>query len=103
MIIQRLPVRELTRETVVALDGLGGKVVRAIQCHQELIPEDPDTLSKVVLFKALKDLNKDGVEMARGDRIEEGADVMVAGNLRDAKQGVGVIAALVFLEPALVL
>ena len=56
----------------------------------------------MVLFKALKDLNKDGVEMARGDRIEEGADVIVAGNLRDAKQGVGVIAPLVCLEPALV-
>ena len=57
----------------------------------------------MVLFKALKDLKKDGVEMARGDRIEESADVIVAGNLRDAKQGVGVIAGLVFLEPALVL
>ena len=93
----------MTRETVGALDGLGGKVGRAIQCHQELIPEDPETLSKVVVFKALKDLKKDGVAMARGDGIEEGADVIVAGNLRDAKQGVGVIAGLVFLEPALVL
>ena len=102
VIIQRVPVRELTRETVVALDGVGGKVGRAIQCHQELIPEDPETLSKVVLCKALKDLKKDGVEMARGDRIEESADVIGAGNLRDAKQGVGVMAGLVFLEPALV-
>jgi hypothetical protein len=41
--------------------------------------------------------------MARDDRIEEGAEVMVAGNLRDATQGVGVIAGLMFLEPALVL
>ena len=41
--------------------------------------------------------------MARGDRIEEGTDVIVTGNLRDAKQGVGVIAALVGLELTLIL
>ena len=41
--------------------------------------------------------------MAWGDRIEEGTDVIVTGNLRDAKQGVGVIAALVGLELTLVL
>ena len=103
VIRQCVPVRERTRETVGALEGLGCKGVRAIQCHQELIPEDPETLSKVVLFEARKDLKKDGVEMTRGDRIEEGAEVMVTGNLRDAKQGVGVIAGLVCLEPALVL
>ena len=57
----------------------------------------------MVLFKALKDLKKDRVEMTRGDRIEEGTEVMVTGHRRDAKQGVGVIAALVCLEPALVL
>ena len=73
---------------------LGGKVGRAIQGHQELIPEDPETVEQVVLVQARKDLKKDGVEMAWGDRIEEGADVIVTGNLRDAKQGVGVIAAL---------
>ena len=74
-------------------------MVRAIQGHQELLPEAPDTVEQVVLFKALKDLNKDRGAMARSDRIEEGADVMVAGALRDAKQG----AALVVLEPALIL
>ena len=44
MVIQRLAVGELTRETVGALDGVGGKVGRAIQGYQELIPEDPKTL-----------------------------------------------------------
>jgi hypothetical protein len=29
--------------------------------------------------------------MARGNRIEEGADLVVTGNLLDAKQGLGVI------------
>jgi hypothetical protein len=75
VIIQRVPVRELTRETVGALDGLGGKVGRTIQCHQELIPEDPETVEQVMLGKALKDGTKDGVEMAWSDRSEEGADV----------------------------
>ena len=87
----------------MAPDGLGGKGVRAIQCHQELISQAPKTLSKVVRFKALKDLNKDRGARVRGDRIEEGAEVIVAGNLRDAKQSMGVIAGLVVLEPALVL
>lgn len=98
-----MTVRELTRETVLALEGLGGKVGCAIQCHQELLPADPDTVEQVVLGKARTDLHTDGGDMARGDRIEEGAEVMVAGALRDAKQGVGVIAALVCLAPALVL
>ncbi len=100
---QRVPVRELTRETVGALEGLGGQGGRAIECHQALIPEDPETLAQVRLGKALNDCNKDGVARARGDRIEEGTEVMIAGNRRDAHQRVGVIAPLVFLEPALVL
>src|SRR5712691_1875493 len=94
VIIQRVPVRELTRETVGALDGLGGKVGRTIQCHQELIPEDSETVEQVMLGKTLKDGNKDGVEMAWGDRIEEGADVIITGDLRDTTQRVGVMAAL---------
>ena len=101
VIIQRVPVGELTRETVGALDGVGGKVGRTIQCDQELIPEDPETVEQMVLCKARKDLKKDGVTMARGDRIEEGADVIIAGNLRDATQRVGVLAPLVFVEPTL--
>ena len=46
-------------------------MVRAIQGHQELLPEAPDTVEQVMLFKALKDLNKDRGAMARSDRIEE--------------------------------
>ena len=103
VIIQRVTGRELTRETVVTMEGLGGKVVRAIQGHQERPPEGPETVEQVVLSKTRKDLNKDRVKMARGDRIEEGADVIVAGDLSDAKQSAGVIAALVCLEPALIL
>lgn len=102
-IIPRVTGRELRRETVVTMDGVGGKGVRAIQGHQELPPAGPETVAQGVLSKTRKALNKDRVEMARGDRIEEGADVIGAGDLRDAKQGAGVIAALVCLEPALIL
>ena len=85
------------------MDRLGREVGRAIKGHQQLIPKDPETLAQVVLVEALKDLEKDGVEMTRGNRIEEGADLVVTGNLLDAKQGLGVIASLAGLEPALVL
>lgn len=103
MIIQRVPVGEPTRQTVVAMDRLGREVGRAIKGNQKLIPKDPETVAQVVVFQALKDLKKDRVEMARGNRIEEGADLVVTGNLLDAKQGLGVIASLTGLELALVL
>jgi hypothetical protein len=71
------------------MDGLGGEVGRAIKGHQKLIPKDPETVEQVVLVKAFKDLEKNGVEMVWGNRIEEGADLVVTGNLLDAKQGLG--------------
>jgi hypothetical protein len=40
--------------------------------------------------------------MTWGNRIEEGADLVVTGNLLDAKHGLGVMASLAGLEPALV-
>jgi len=85
------------------MERLGGKVGGAIKGHQELIPEDPETVKLVMLREVREDLNKDGVKMAWGDGIKEGTDVIVAGNLGDTKQGVGVIASLGFLEPPLVL
>ena len=56
-----------------------------------------------VLFKALKDLNKHEIEVARCNRIEQRADLIVTGNLSHAHQGVGVIVAFGALQPALVL
>jgi hypothetical protein len=94
VIIQGVPVRELTGETVRALDGLGGKVGCPIQGHQELIPEDTETVEQVGGGKVLKDLNKGGIEKARGNGIEERANLIVTGNLAHPKQGLGVIAPL---------
>ncbi len=85
------------------MDRLGRAGGRAIQGHQKLIPKDAETVEQVVLFQALKDRENDGIAMARGNRIEEGADLVVTGNLLDAEQGLGVIAALAGLESALVL
>src|SRR5712691_3930389 len=80
-----------------------GTIGRAIKGHQKLIPKDSETVEQVVLFQALKDRENDGIAMARGNRIEEGADLVVTGNLLDAEQGLGVIASLAGLESALVL
>jgi hypothetical protein len=85
------------------MDRLGGKIGRALKGHQQLIPQNPETVEQVVLFQTLKDLKKDGLAMARGNGSEEGADLVVTGDLLDATQGLGVIASLAGLEPALIL
>jgi hypothetical protein len=103
VIIPRVPVGEPTRQTVGAMDCLGSEGGRAIKGNQKLLPKDPETVAQVVVFQALKDLEKDRVERARGNRIEEGADLVVTGHLLDAKQGLGVMASLTGLELALVL
>jgi hypothetical protein len=56
-----------------------------------------------VLFQALKNLHKHCLKMARRDRIEQCADLIVTGNLLHASQGLDVIVPLAVLQPALVL
>ena len=56
-----------------------------------------------MLFQALHDLNNDRIPCARGDRIEQRADLIVTGNLFDAQQGVGVVLTGVLLQGALVI
>jgi hypothetical protein len=57
----------------------------------------------VVLLQAREDLHKHRIEVARCERIEQGADLIVTGNLRNAKQGLGVIVPFGVLKPTLVL
>jgi hypothetical protein len=57
----------------------------------------------VQLLKALKDLEKDGGEIAWRNRIEERADLIVAGDGLHAKKGLSVIMPLLVVELALVL
>ena len=57
----------------------------------------------MVLLKVGKDLEKDGVEIAWRNRIEERADVIVARDRLDAEECLRVIMALTMVELALVL
>jgi hypothetical protein len=54
-----------------------------------------------VLFQALTNLNKHAIEVARRDRIEQRADLIVTGNLLHAQQGMGIIVAGGVLQGAL--
>jgi hypothetical protein len=93
----------LTRETMVAMHGIGRTGVGAIQRHQELVVQDAKMRHQAVLFKARKALNKHWIEDARRERIEQRADLMVTGNLRHVAQSMGVIVTCGLLQPALVL
>jgi hypothetical protein len=63
------------------MNGFGRKVVGPIEGHQQLIAQDAKMRQHTVLFKAIKDLHKHGIEVARRDRIEELADLIVTGNV----------------------
>ena len=53
-----------------------------------------------MLLKARKDFHTHGIEVARRERIEPRADVMVTGNLLHIEQGMGVIVTSGVLQPA---
>ncbi len=100
MVREGLAIGALTGETVVAMDGLGRKRVGAIHGHQPLVAKDPNMRQQAVLFEALKDLNKHGIDVARCDRITQRADLIVTGNVLYAHQGMGIIVACVLLQGA---
>jgi hypothetical protein len=103
MIVEGLAIGELPGETVLAMNGFGRKVISAVQGHQELVAKEPKIGQHAVLFQAFKDLKKHRVQVARRDRIEQYADLIVTGNLLHAEQGLGVIVPFGMLQPALVL
>src|SRR5512134_33047 len=103
VIIEGVAIAELTGETVFAMNGLGRKVVGAIEGHQQLIAKGAKMRQHATLFQALKDLNKHRIEVARCDRIKQLADLIVTGNLLHVEQGMGVILPFGVLKPALVL
>jgi hypothetical protein len=59
-------------------------------------------VQSALLFKVLKDLEKDGIEIAWRNRVEELADLIVTGYRIDAEQGLRVIVSLTLVELALV-
>ena len=103
MIIECVAIAELTAQTVGTMNGLGRKVVSAIEGHEQLITQDAKMGQHPMVFKAFKDLKKDGIEVAWRDGIEQRADLIVTRNPLDAQQGLGVIVAFGVLQPALIL
>ena len=104
VIIEGLTVGELPGEAVGAMDGLGRKVGRAIECDQQVITQHTKGVEQAVLLETLEDLLKHGLEVARRERIEQTLlYLIVTGNLLDAQQCLGVIAPLGVLQLALVL
>ncbi len=85
------------------MECFGGKVLRAIQCDEQLLVQNAEWVSSVLLLQVGKDLEKDGVEMAWRNRIEELSDLIVARDRLDAKEGLSVIVSLTVVELALVL
>ena len=102
MVIQGVPVGELTRETVWTMEGLGGKVLRAIKSHAPLMVQNAEGVSQVLLLQVGKDLEKDGVEIAWRNRIEERADVIVARDRLNTEERLRVILSLAVVALALV-
>ena len=103
MIIEGVAMTELTSETVLAMNGFGRKIAGPIEGHQQLVAKDPKGGQHTVLFKALKDLNKDRIEMAWRNRIEQRTDLIVTGNLRYTYQGLGIIVPFGVRQPTLTL
>ena len=103
VVIEGLPVRELPGEAAGAMDGLGRKVGRAIECDQQVIPQHTKVVEPAGLLEPLEDGRKHGLEGARCERIQQCADLIVTGNLLDAQQPLGVMAPFGVLQSALIL
>ena len=103
MLREGVAVREVPGETGVAMNGLRGKVSGPIEGDQQLIPQDAKGVQHLVLCKAREDLKEHRLQVARRERIEQGADLIVTRHLCHAQQGLGVVATLGVLQPALVL
>jgi hypothetical protein len=56
-----------------------------------------------VRLKTREDLHEHRIEVARRERIEQGADLIVTRNLRHTKQGLDVVVPFGVLQAALVL
>ncbi len=85
------------------MNRLGGIVLGAIECHQQLVRKHPKVGQQAVLIEALKDLKIHPIEVTRQAWIEQVADLIVTGNLLNAKQGAGIVLPLSLLEIVMVL
>src|SRR6516164_10405913 len=81
----------LTPETMWAMHRVGGMVLGAIESHEQLVIKHPKGAQHAVVLKTLKDLKIHHMEVPWHERIEQGADLIITGNLLHTKQGTGVI------------
>ena len=68
-----------------------------------MITKHAQVVYHVVLLKAREDRHTHRIEVARRERIAQGADLIVTGNLLDTTQGLGVMVSFGVLQPALIL
>ena len=102
MIREGVAIAELTPEAVLAMNGLGRKVVGTIEGHAQLIAKHAKMRQHAVLFQPLKNLKKYGIEVAWCEGIKQRADLMITGHLLHVEEGGGVMASFGLLQPALV-
>ena len=68
-----------------------------------MITQHTKVIEPAVLLEPLEDGCKHGLEVARCERLQQCADLIVTGNLLDAQQRLGIIAPFGVLQSALVL
>jgi hypothetical protein len=102
MIIAGVASAELAPQPVLAMNGLGRKILGLSEGHAQLIAQAPKRRQYAVPFKTLKDLQKHGSEVAGGDRIGQRADLIITRPLLHVEEGGGVIVPFRMLQPTLV-
>ena len=100
-VLQGLTVGKPTRETVLTMAWLGGKVLSTIKGDEHLMGQNAPWVSQGLLLQGCTDLAKDGRARAWRHRLEARADGMVARDRRDAEEGLSVIVCLPLVERAL--
>jgi hypothetical protein len=84
------------------MEGFGRKVLRAIEGDEQLLVQHAKWVEQMLLLKVRKDLEKNGIEIAWRNGIEELTDLIVTRDRIDAEEGLGVIVSLPLFELALV-
>lgn len=59
------------------------KIRGAVHGQQELVVQDPKRAQQTCIFKAIKDIKKDTIEMMRRDGIEQVRSVIAVSALQD--------------------
>ena len=102
VIIPRLTMRELSRETMGTRERLRGKVLGAIKGNQPRMGQHAERVQQMRLLALVQDLKKQGRDMMGCHPSKAGTDLMVAGDVHHAEQGLRVIVPFAVLPPPLV-